>query len=99
MRTLRLAIFGILAFVSLGARAQQDIAGTWAGKLAVAPGQELAVHFVLTRAPDGSYGGTLSSPDNSAIKDVRVDTVTFAADKLAMTVSALSGSYEGTLAN
>jgi hypothetical protein len=99
MQTLRLLILGLLAFVALGAAAQQDIAGTWTGKLAIAPDQELTVNFVLTAVAGGGYAAVLTSPDNSAINNVAATDVSFAGGKLSLKVPTLSGAYDGTLAN
>jgi hypothetical protein len=81
------------------ALAQQDISGTWAGTLAVAPDTNLEIHFVLTRGADGSYTAVVTSPDSGGIKDVAANTVSFSDNRLALTVDALSGSYDGALGN
>jgi hypothetical protein len=98
MKTLRLSILGLLAFAAFGAAAQ-DIAGTWTGKLAVAPGQELTVNFMITAQAGGGYAAVLTSPDNAAIKDVAATDVSFAGGKLTLKVPTLSGAYDGTFAN
>jgi hypothetical protein len=99
MKTLRLWLFGFLALAAGGALAQQDISGTWAGKLAIAPGNELNIHFALARQADGSYTAVLTSPDSGAIKNVAANAVILSGDRLTITVDALSGSYEGQLQN
>lgn len=88
-----------LLLLSGAALAQQDISGTWAGVLAVAPDTNLNVHFVLTRQADGAYSAVLTSPDPNGIKDVAVDSVSFDSNHLMMSVDALSGSYDGMLAD
>ena len=98
MKSLRLSILGLLAFAAFGAAAQQDIAGTWTGKLAIAPGQELTVNFVLTAQAAGGYSAVVTSPDNAAISNVAATDVTFAGGKLTLKVPPLSGAYDGTLA-
>jgi len=99
MKTLRLWLLAFVALAGGGALAQEDLSGTWAGKLAVAPGNELNIHFALTRQANGSYGAVLTSPDSGAIKNVAANAVTFSADRLTITVDALSGSFEGQLQN
>ncbi|MBN1238658.1 MAG: hypothetical protein JXB36_09155 [Gammaproteobacteria bacterium] len=89
----------VLAVLSMPAGAQQDVSGTWAGKLAVAPDTELDVHFVLTRTTDGAYTAMVTSPDPGGIKDVAASAVSFDGSTLSVTVDALSGAYEGTLAD
>lgn len=93
-------VFAVLIACFAGAAsAQQDISGTWQGNLAVAPDQNLTIHFVLTRAADGTYSGMVTSPDMGGIKDIPANTVSFEANRLVMTVDELSGAYDGTLAN
>lgn len=88
-----------LAGLSGTAAAQEDISGTWAGQLEVAPDTKLEIHFVLTRAADGSYTAVVTSPDPGGIKDVAASAVSFEGGRLSMTFDALSGGYEGTVAN
>jgi hypothetical protein len=88
----------LLATLACGhAFAQQDLSGPWQGKLAVDAKTTLSVQFTFSKHPDGTYSAVLDSPDNAAIKNVPVNSVTFMAGTLKMTVAALSGSYEGTL--
>jgi hypothetical protein len=81
------------------AAAQTNLAGTWQGRLEVAPGNTLAIHFVIALKPGGGYSAIVTSPDSGAIKNVAATRVTFADSKLAIDVPALSGSYAGTLRN
>lgn len=99
MRLHRFPACAALLFGFLGAaQAQQDLTGTWAGELAVSPETSLTIHFVLTRADDGSYSAMLTSPDQGGVKDVPVNSVSFDGSHLMMSVDALSGSYDGMLA-
>ena len=79
------------------ATAQTDLAGTWQGRLEVAPGTTLAIHFVIAAEPAGGYSAIVTSPDSGAIRNVRAAGVTFADNKLTVDVPALSGGYAGTL--
>lgn len=97
MKTFRVLVAALMAFHLGGATAQQDISGTWAGTLAVAPDTNLEIHFVLTRGADGSYTAVVTSPDTDGIKDVAASVVSFNDNRLALTVDALSGSYDGVL--
>jgi hypothetical protein len=88
----------LLATLACGhAFAQQDLSGPWQGKLAVDAKTTLTVQFTFSKHPDGTYSAVLDSPDNAAIKNVPVNSVSFMAGTLKMTVAALSGSYMGTL--
>jgi hypothetical protein len=79
------------------ALAQTDLAGTWQGRLEVAPGKTLAIHFVIAAKPGGGYSAVVTSPDSGAIKNVPATRVMFADSKLTLDVPALSGGYAGTL--
>ncbi len=80
-----------------GTAAAAELAGTWQGKLQVNPSTALTIRFTFTKKPDGTYAATLNSPDNGAIKNVAANAVTLAQDALRVEVTALSGSYAGTL--
>lgn len=95
-----LRILGLLLVLATGqafAQAQQELAGTWQGKLAVDPQTSLTIQFVFTKKPDGTYSAVLNSPDNGAIKNVAASAVTWNAGALKLDVPSLSGSYAGTL--
>ena len=98
MRKLRLLVAGLSILSGVSAWAQTDIAGTWTGMLAAAPGATLEVHFVLTRAGDG-YTAVLKSPTQGAIPETPATSVSFADNRLVIAVDSLAGRYEGTLAD
>lgn len=81
------------------AAAPTNLAGTWQGRLEVAPGKTIAIHFVFAAAPGGAYSVVVTSPDEGAIKNVSAARVTFADNRLTIDVPALSGGYAGTLRN
>lgn len=96
MKTFFRSLLLSLALVAT-AYAQTNIAGTWQGKLEVAPGKTLAIHFVLTAKNGGGYTATVTSPDDGAIKNVPAKSVEFVDSKLKIDVPSLSGGYAGTL--
>jgi hypothetical protein len=96
MRTILHALL-LCAAVVLPAAAQTNIAGTWQGRLEVAPGTSLTIQFVITAEQGGGYSAVVTSPDSGAIKNVRAAGVTFADSRLTLDVPALSGGYAGTL--
>ncbi|MDY6983381.1 MAG: hypothetical protein SV422_09845, partial [Pseudomonadota bacterium] len=85
--------------VSVAGMAQVDVAGVWAGKLEVAPGNSIGVHFTLAQDAAGAWTATLNSPDTGAIKDVPASSVSFDGTTLNIDVASLSGSYNGVLNN
>jgi len=93
-----LRILGLLAIVVAGqAFAQQELAGTWQGKLAVDPQTNLTIEFVFTRKPDGTYSAVVNSPDNPAIRNVAASSVSYTGGALKIEVKDLSGTYSGAL--
>ncbi len=79
------------------AAAQTNLAGKWQGKLEVAPGQTMTIHFVIAAKPGGGYTAVVTSPDDGAIKNVSAKSVQYADSRLTIDVPALSGGYAGTL--
>ena len=98
-KTMKKLITLMMVLVSVllvnNAFAGEDIVGKWEGKLVPAPGSELVVHFIITKADDGSYSVVLNSPDQGAIKNIKASSVVYDSGKLTMDVTDLSGSYEG----
>jgi hypothetical protein len=92
-------VFAASLFTSLVCFAQASIDGVWAGKLEVAPGNAIGVHFTLAKDAAGAWMATLNSPDTGAIKNVAASSVSFDGSKLDIKVDALSGAYSGVLAN
>lgn len=79
------------------AAAQTNLVGTWQGRLEVASGKNLTVHFVFAAKPGGGYSAVVTSPDSDAIKNVSAESVKYADNRLTIDVPALSGGYTGTL--
>jgi hypothetical protein len=98
MRTFLCSLL-FLAMFSGPATAQTDLAGTWHGRLEVAPGKTIAIHFVIAAEPGGRYSAVVTSPDDGAIKNVRAGSIKYADNRLTIDVPALSGGYAGTLRN
>jgi hypothetical protein len=93
-----LRILVVLSSLLAGhAFAQQELAGTWQGKLAIDPNTSLTIQFIFTKKPDGTYSAVLNSPDNGGIKNVAASAVKWNAGALSLQVPSLSGSYAGAL--
>jgi hypothetical protein len=99
MSTFRIAVLTLLAAYTFAASAQQDVSGTWAGVLEVAPGSTLRIRFVLTKDAGGAYSAIVTSPDQGGIKNVKASEVHFDAGHLTLKVDELSGAYDGRLDN
>src|SRR5262245_55784438 len=92
-----LAVLLIACVGSVIMAAEQELAGTWQGKLQVDLKTPLTIQFTFAKKPDGSYSAVLNSPDNGGIKNVAANAVTFKDGALKVDVASLSGSYAGTL--
>jgi hypothetical protein len=82
--------------VAIGAAAEAPVVGTWQGVLPNGMGGQIRVVVHVTQAPDGALGATMDSPDQGAT-GIPVAKVTFEEQKLGLDVTAVGGSYAGTL--
>jgi hypothetical protein len=89
------ALAVLLVAASL-ARAQ-DIAGDWQGTIN-ADGEELRLVLHISKAPDGGLKATLDSIDQPGGNGIPVNSVTLKDSKLSLDVTAVHGTYEGTVA-
>ena len=72
-----------------------SLKGDWSGVLDVGAAKlKLVLHF--TSEADGTWRGTMDSPDQGA-NGIKIDTVTLEAQSLKFALKALGASYEGTL--
>jgi hypothetical protein len=101
MKTLYSLLISIVLCTALAApaAAQTNVAGTWQGRLEIAPGKTMAIHFVISAESGGGYSAVVTSPDDGAIKNVRAKSAKFADNRLTIDVPELSGGYAGTLRN
>jgi uncharacterized protein len=85
----------VLAFIAIATSISvaQDIVGDWNGKLTVGRA-ELRLVLHVTKSADGSLKATLDSIDQGA-PGIPVNAVTLKDSKLALTVDAIHGTYEG----
>lgn len=90
----------ILAIVTLLANnsifAQEDISGTWQGKLSLEGDAKLTVQFIINKEADGSWSALVNSPDTGGIKNVKASSAGFDGSNLKIDVPDLSGAYKGT---
>lgn len=89
-----LMIVSFQSFVKIFAGPNDEIAGTWLGKLKV-PGQELRIVFNIKERENGILTATMDSPDQGA-KGLKVDTVIFDGRNIKLEVKAARGYFEGT---
>jgi fermentation-respiration switch protein FrsA (DUF1100 family) len=83
--------------IAISATHAQDIAGDWQGTLNTGRG-ELRLVLHITKASDGSLKATLDSVDQNA-NGIPVSSITLKDSKLHLDVTAVHGTYNGTLAS
>lgn len=100
-RRIAIACAVVLAF-SFAAGAQDapgpatPVAGTWQGTLPNGMGGQIRVVLHVERAAEGALKATMDSPDQNAT-GIPVAKVALQDQKLTLDVTAVAGSYEGTL--
>jgi hypothetical protein len=92
------SLFSLLLTIIGSSVFAQDAAtlkGDWSGVLdAGAAKLKLILHF--TAANDGTWRGTMDSPDQGA-NGLKIDTITLEGQTLKFAMNVLGASYEGTL--
>ncbi len=89
-------LVGLVMVVPVIAQEAPDpFAGSWEGRLTV-PGASLRLVFHFNASDDGSYSGTMDSPDQGAA-GIPLGTVTVDGDNIVAGVPAAAGEYSGTL--
>jgi uncharacterized protein (TIGR03435 family) len=88
-------LIAVLGVLSASVLAQsQNIAGNWQGTLQA--GKELRLVFVIAGAEGGGLRATMHSIDQGA-QGIPVNSITLQGNTLRMSVSVISGTFEGTL--
>lgn len=95
----RIAILGavVLASPFAAAAGPEPVVGTWQGVLPNGMGGQIRVVLHVERSADGTLKATMDSPDQNNTTGIPVAKVTFENPKLGLEVTAVAGSYEGTL--
>ena len=92
-RILILAAF-VIAIAALAT--SQDITGDWQGTLSVG-GAELRLVLHITKSADGSLQAKLDSIDQPGGNGIPVKSITLKDSKLSLDVTAVNGTYDGTV--
>ncbi len=106
MKVVRASILVVTAFCLIvpvfrteagsGDARSPSLEGTWLGTLKVTPTASLRVVFNIERNPDGSFSGTLDSPDQGAT-GLPISRIAVEDNKITVEATATGGRYEGTL--
>lgn len=73
----------------------QDISGDWQGPLTTPMG-ELRLVLHVTKQPDGTYKGTMDSPDQNS-NGAPLDSIVLDGSKVHFTLNVAKGFFDGTL--
>ncbi len=88
--------FALTALFAAAAMASaQDISGDWQGPLTTPMG-ELRLVLHITRQADGTYKGTMDSPDQAS-NGAPLDSITLDASKVHFTLNIAKGFFDGAL--
>ncbi|WP_299209547.1 acyl-CoA thioester hydrolase/BAAT C-terminal domain-containing protein [uncultured Dokdonia sp.] len=90
-RVLFVVLVSLINLISYG----QNATGDWYGNLEVQPGMVLPLVFHITEA-DGTYSGTLDSPDQKAF-GIPITTVTYTDANLQVEITNMGVKYTGTV--
>ncbi|MFC1840589.1 hypothetical protein ACFL1N_13485 [Thermodesulfobacteriota bacterium] len=95
MKTVMQALLICLLAFCGNAFAQNDISGTWGGKLEIAPGRKMTIRFIISKNDDGSYKAMMNSPDAGPNSDLPATALEYTEDRLSIEVDKLSASFSG----
>ncbi len=103
MKTVRTSIFVAAALcvilsASAGSGGAQNLSleGAWLGSLKVSPTDSLRIVFNIRANPDGSFSGTLDSPDQGTT-GIAISRIALEKEQVKVEVSVIGGGFEGTL--
>jgi uncharacterized protein (TIGR03435 family) len=94
MNTLMRLVFIVILSAGVVQAQAQSIVGNWQGTLQA--GKELRIVFVIANADGGGLRATMHSIDQGG-QGIPVNTVTLQGSTLRMSVSVISGNFEGTV--
>ena len=95
----RSLLIGALLLMCGGLASAQDLKGDWQGTLSVGP-RQLRLVLRIDKAADASWKVTLASIDQSPDwgAGAAVDSVTVSGTNIKLAVTAIRGTYDGTIA-
>lgn len=90
-----LVLAAVVASVAVFSKAQ-DISGDWQGPLTTPTGGELRLVIHVTKQADGTYKGTMDSPDQNS-NGAPLDTLTLDGSKVHFTLNIAKGFFDGAV--
>lgn len=94
MKTILYSFLIVLITLNLNAQ-ENDLNGSWSGKLKLPNGIQLTIVFNIQYS-DGIYSATLDSPDQG-VKGIPCGEVKVTSDSISIDVPAIVGSYKGKI--
>ncbi|TDH20898.1 alpha/beta hydrolase [Segetibacter sp. 3557_3] len=89
---MRAILLVAIFLVTLAKVPAQDVSGNWFGNLNV--GVTLKLVFHLSKSADGSYKGTMDSPDQG-VNGIPCSVVQVTSDSVKVQIDAIKGQYTG----
>ncbi len=92
------AVLGILLSASAGSGGAKSpsLEGAWLGSLKVSPTASLRIVFNIQAKPDGSFSGTLDSPDQGGM-GITISQISVEKEQVKVEVKVIGGGFEGVL--
>ena len=95
MKSMRRLVVGLLAATAMAGSAwAEDAAGKWIGTVK-APGQELPIVLIISKATDGKLSATLESTAQAPGALIPVDMVASDGATLTFSIATLLAEYKG----
>jgi hypothetical protein len=95
MKSMRRLVVGVLAATLMAGSAwAEDATGKWIGTVK-APGQDLPIVLIVSKAADGKLSATLESTAQAPGTLIPVDTVASDGATLTFSIAALLAEYKG----
>lgn len=84
------------ALAGSGGAKVSSLEGAWLGTLNVSPTASVRIVFNIRANPDGSFTGTLDSPDQGAT-GITISRISVEKEQVKVEVSVIGGGFEGML--
>ncbi len=82
---------------ALAQASDDDLVGTWQGKLTITPSSVLSVQFIVTKAEDGTTSSVLNVPDEANLRNIPVSRFHLENNAVTFEVEDVNGVYKGEL--
>jgi hypothetical protein len=94
MKSVRGVVLAMLAMTAAPFAMAQEPAGKWTG-IVKAPGLDIPLVLVVTKAADGKLSATVESPNQAPGMLMPVDSIALANGELTFAMAEIRGDYKG----